>query len=138
MVKKTKPSIQPGKIRKTEVRGELLTFSFRYFLNDRQLCPQEHPDGYAQKLAERLRDLSQWTVARFTEGYVKAVRNHRIDWTRSSQPQGFTHIPQQALEGEAWQFSLSANEHGRVHGLLIDNVFHVVWLDCNHQLFPGQ
>ena len=28
-----------------------------------------------------------------------------------------------------------ANQHGRVHGILIDEVFYVVWLDPEHRLY---
>jgi len=135
-VKKAKPPGHSGKIRKTEVGYEPLTFSFKHFVNHERLSPKEHPDGYAQKLAERLRDLSRWTVAQFTQRCDHGVRNHRITWPDTSQPIGFDQIPAQVREGEEWQFSISANEYGRVHGLLIGSVFHVVWLDCNHQLYP--
>ncbi|ELU7233491.1 hypothetical protein SCL96_003408 [Escherichia coli] len=37
-----------------------------------------------------------------------------------------------------YQFAVSRNEHGRVHGFFIGNVFHVVWLDPHHRLYPGK
>lgn len=47
-------------------------------------------------------------------------------------------IPEMSNADElAWQFALSANEHGRVHGFLADNVFYVRWLDPDHNLYPG-
>lgn len=136
MVKKAKLPERLGPIRKTEVRDERLTFSFRFFANHANVSPDEHPDGYTQKLMERLRDLSSWTVAEFTERRNKAVRNHPIDWSETSCAAGFHHLPDQVKDGPAWQFSISANEYGRVHGLLIGSIFHIVWLDCNHQLYP--
>jgi hypothetical protein len=39
-------------------------------------------------------------------------------------------------EEEAWQFEITANEHGRVHGLLQDDTFFVVWIDPTHALYP--
>jgi hypothetical protein len=36
----------------------------------------------------------------------------------------------------AWQFFLSANEHGRVHGFLAGETY-VRWLDPEHNLYPG-
>jgi hypothetical protein len=36
----------------------------------------------------------------------------------------------------AAQFCLSANEHGRVHGIIIDDTFYVIWLDHDHRLYP--
>jgi hypothetical protein len=38
---------------------------------------------------------------------------------------------------EGWQFCLTANEHGRVHGIIIDDTFYVIWLDHDHQLYPA-
>ncbi len=37
-----------------------------------------------------------------------------------------------------YQFSLSSNEHGRVHGFFIDEVFYIVWLDPDHLLYPAK
>lgn len=135
MVKKTKLPESIGLIRKTDVRDAPLTFSFKHFINHDPLSPADHPLGYTQMLVERLRDLSKWSVAEFTRRCDKGVRNHRITWSETSHVAGFDHIPAQVREGEEWQFSLSRRS-GRVHGLLIGNVFHVVWLDCNHQLYP--
>ena len=39
------------------------------------------------------------------------------------------------LVEKPWQFALSANEHGRVHGFLIQNRFYIVWLDPEHELY---
>ena len=57
------------------------------------------------------------------------------DWERTTEPFGFSSINAQLRQCEAWQFQLSANEHGRIHGLLLDDVFYVVWLDPKHSLY---
>ena len=134
MIKKFAPPTRGG-IKKTEV-DEQLRFSFSYFTNDDELCPKVFTANYTQKLAERLKELSTWTLKRFTERPVPAVRNHRITWSDTSRPAGFTHLPQQVRDAEAWQFSITVNEHGRVHGLLIGATFYVIWLDCDHRLYP--
>ena len=138
MVRKKQLPPPTGAIQKTDVRSERLAFSFRFFHYDGDLCPENHPEGYAQRLMERLRDLSSWTLAEFTEKYHQTVRNHRITWVETARPVGFAHLPAQVREADAWQFSITANEWGRVHGLLIGNVFHVIWLDFNHRLYPQQ
>lgn len=135
MIKKVAPQTS-GTIKKTEPSDELLRFSFKYFIHDHEVCPKEFADGYTGKLLERLRDLSSWTIKQFTGASTKSVRNHRITWPDTSRPDGFDHLPEQLREGEAWQFSVSVNEHGRVHGLLIGNVFNIVWLDSQHALYP--
>ena len=41
------------------------------------------------------------------------------------------------LRGEdAWEFEITRNEHGRVHGLLLDETFYIVWIDPDHNLYP--
>jgi hypothetical protein len=37
---------------------------------------------------------------------------------------------------EAWQFELTRQQDWRVHGILIDDTFFVIWLDANHLLYP--
>jgi hypothetical protein len=62
-----------------------------------------------------------------------------IEWSHPKISQGGFQIPQrQDLDEQAWQFSLSEHESGRVHGFLIDRVFHVVWLDPDHNLYPWE
>jgi hypothetical protein len=136
LIKKTTPPVGDG-IKKTEVE-EPLRFSFRYFTNDADLCPKSYIDNYAQKLAERLKELSNWTLKRFTSDFQQEVKNHRINWAQTSRKDGFGNIlPPQVRDSEPWQFSVTRNEHGRVHGFLIGNTFYIVWLDCNHRLYPG-
>lgn len=136
MVKKTKLPENIGPIRKTDVRDALLTFSFRYFIHDDVVSPTEPPAGYLETLMGRLRALSGWTVTEFVNPRSRSIRIHPIDWSETSRPKGFTHLPEQVRDGTAWQFGLTANKYGRVHGLLVGGVFHVVWLDCNHQVYP--
>lgn len=136
MIRKTE---QPrGRLPITIVPDQFLVFSFRHFTNHQDLCPDEHPDGYTQKLVERLRALSAWTVKEFCQRHNKTVRNHKITWEETAKADGFDHLPEQLKQCEPWQFSVTANEHGRVHGFIIDRTFFVVWLDCNHRLYPRQ
>ncbi len=85
---------------------------------------------------QRLRDLSSWTVQTFTSRPDKAIRNHPHDWSRTSRPNGFGHLNEHFRVIPGWQFCVSANEHGRVHGLIIDDTFYVIWLDRDHRLYP--
>jgi hypothetical protein len=50
---------------------------------------------------------------------------------------GFGIPGQTEVDRKGWQFSLSANEHGRVHGFLVENVFFIRWLDPDHNLYAG-
>lgn len=85
---------------------------------------------------ERLRDLSSWKVRKFTGSQDKSVRNHTHDWAKTARPDGFSHLNERFRSYPGWQFCLSANERGRVHGIIIDDTFYVIWLDQDHSLYP--
>jgi len=51
---------------------------------------------------------------------------HPVKWTNANAK-----CPSE--QGEYWQFRISKSK-GRVIGLLLDNVFYVVWLDPHHNL----
>jgi hypothetical protein len=66
-----------------------------------------------------------------------ALRCHTIDWPDTSE--GAFGIPEEEqVVDTPYQFSLSSNEHGRVHGFFIGEVFYVVWLDPEHQLYASR
>lgn len=124
-------------IKKVSPTDAPLRFSFQLFdESDVELCPRSFRDGYVQTLMARLKAISSWTVGEFVAPKGKSVRNHTISWEGTSRPKGFG-LPEQYEAYTAFQFALTANEHGRVHGLLIDDTFHVVWLDHDHNLYPG-
>ena len=80
--------------------------------------------------------MSSLSVRDFRTNKSKALRAHRLRWEETSEPTGFAHLNPQLREQEAWQFEISVNEHGRVHGLLLDNTFFVVWIDPKHEMYP--
>jgi hypothetical protein len=128
-----------GRIQKAAIQDPELRFSFRFFdPSDKELCPEIFQDGYVQTLMQRLSALSTWTVTRFTSKQEKSLRNHTHDWTKTSRPNGFSHLNDVFKAYPAWQFELTANKFGRVHGIIIGDTFFVVWLDQNHRLYPGQ
>ena len=137
MVKKGgHPTKTNAGIRKGVVPNPSLRFSFKLFdCTDAEVCPQNFNVGYVQTLMDRLKCISSWTVNEFVSGGTKALRNHPIKWEDTARPAGFT-LPEQFEAYTPFQFSLSANQWGRVHGLLIDDTFHVVWLDHDHKLYP--
>jgi hypothetical protein len=124
-----------GGIKKSTVPNPTLRFSFKFFdASDTEVCPPLFRDGYVHQLMARLKAISSWTVSDFCTHKGKSIRNHPIDWARTSRPSGFQ-LPEQYDAYVPYQFSVSANEGGRVHGLLIDDTFHIVWLDQNHAVY---
>jgi hypothetical protein len=131
------PKRSPSGITKAEFKPPLLKFSFRLFdASDSEVCPSSFSNGYVQALMDRLKSMSNLTVTEFLTPQGKAVRNHVVEWAGTARPKGFQHLNTQLRGYPAHQFSISANVWGRVHGLLIDDTFHVVWLDADHVVYP--
>jgi hypothetical protein len=132
-----RPPEPTGRIVKTPAPDLEMRFSFKFFDgSDPELNPPRFEPTYTRALMERLRDLSSWTIRQFTGAPQKAIRNHAHDWGRTARPRGFTALNEQLRALQGWQFCLSANEHGRVHGIVIDHTFYVIWLDRDHKLYP--
>lgn len=135
--KQLPPASSDSGVKKQSVAQLPLRFSFKLFdASDAETCPGTFADGYVQALMDRLKSLSSWTVGEFLTPKGKAVRNHVITWADTAKPDGFPGLNEQLQAYPAHQFSVSANERGRVHGLLIDDTFHIVWLDQNHAVYP--
>jgi hypothetical protein len=118
------------------VADVLVHFSFRFFDDtDKNICPATFKDGYTRTLMERMRDVSRMTVQELTSN--KSLRAHKHDWSETNKPNGFDCLNEQFQAYPDWQFQLSANEHGRVHGIIIHNTFYVIWLDRDHYLYSS-
>ena len=116
-----------------------INFSFRYIDADHEKFRFAAEDSaYFCKVLDRLKALSSLTANEFMAGRSAALKSHPIDWRHTSEPEGFTHLNEQFQSYTPYQFAVSRNEHGRVHGFFIGNVFHVVWLDPHHRLYPGK
>lgn len=137
--------IKPGKPAKTTNlplvqppnENQPLRFSFRHLdlYSDQDFCVDKCADGYLEKFLSRLRDLCGMSVKDFRTNKSEAIRSHRIRWEHTQRPAGFVRLNQQLRDEEAWQFEITVNAHGRVHGLLIDDIFYIVWIDPTHALY---
>ena len=122
----------PSPVRKT------ISFSFQYIdTSHSKFGFSDQNPAYFCKILERLRDLSAFTHTEFTTNRGAALKSHCIDWKHTSEPDGFTHLNEQFQSYTPYQFAISRNEYGRVHGFFIGSIFHIVWLDPDHQLYPG-
>ena len=63
---------------------------------------------------------------------------HPIDWNdKQIREKCFTNVESDLMEEikyECWQLGID-NQGFRAHGFFIGNVFYIVWLDPNHQLY---
>lgn len=113
-----------------------LRFSFKHVTFDNpKFGPQRCRQGYIEQFLLRLRDISTMTVGEFRTNKSKALRVHRHDFAGTTEPSGFTTLNEQLRAKEAWQFQLTSNEHGRVHGMLVNDTFYVIWIDPDHELY---
>lgn len=135
--------ITPGKlptgtaIKAGTPETQLLSFSFRYMDRRHQKFDYSGRDAaYFCKVLERLSTLSALTTRELHAERSSALRAHPIAWSDTTEPEGFSHLHEQLRECRPYQFSISSNAHGRVHGFFLDSVFHIVWLDPGHNLYP--
>ena len=136
--------IKPGKLpashnipRQAPPVDPRLRFSFGHIdlYSDDEFSVDLCEDGYLEKMLCRLRDVCVLTVKEFRTNKSAAIRAHPITWAETKRLAGFKNLNAQLRGAEAWQFQITANEHGRIHGILIDDTFYVVWIDPTHALY---
>lgn len=115
---------------------EGVSFSFRHYQDDKDKFSIGGRDAkYLASLLRRLRDLSQLNSQEIINNQSKSLRCHGIAWQDTTEPNGFG-IPNEAmLVNIPYQFQISANEYGRVHGFFSENIFYIVWLYPDHNLY---
>ena len=94
--------------------------------------------NYFNNLINRLCEVSKMSRRELTvinRGVRAGLRCHTINFSDTNITEdGFAIPGNEELDEDAWQFSLSSNEHGRVHGYFVGNIFFIVWLDPEHNL----
>ena len=121
-----------------DLPDDLVRFSFRHLQITGKFCLPEavaKPE-YLTILFDRFKQVCQMRMSEFRQA-AKALRSHAHDWPRTSEPAGYSHLSAQLQGCQPWQFSLAREEYGRIHGILIDDVFYVVWIDHDHKMYPG-
>jgi len=97
---------------------------------------QEGP--YFRMLLARLRELSTLKLEEFYQSRSTTLRIHRIDFRdRRVAVSGFGVPGNFEADRHGWQFALTANAHGRVHGFFVGETFYIRWLDPEHNMYPG-
>lgn len=129
-----------GSVHKSKaLPDDLVRFSFRHLHANEKFCLPDlgaKPE-YIPTLLDRLKHVSNMRMSEFRQA-GKVLRSHAHEWHKTSEPNGYSHLSQQLQDCQAWQFSLAREELGRVHGILIDDVFYIIWLDPEHRMYPGR
>ena len=128
---KTTP-IKPTQIE----RSGRVVMSFRHLDLSRDKFSVSGADlSYFPKLFERFKAVCDHPFQEFCGRENPSLRNHGINWAKTTEPKGFSHLGVQLSGCPPFQFSVSSNKHGRVHGFILNEIFYAVWLDPDHNLY---
>lgn len=112
-----------------------ISFSFKHLAtNHVKFTYTDRDSQYFIKLLERIKTICGMKGKDFKQVRQKPLRNHSISWGDTTESCFGIPNEEQLVECP-WQFSVSSNAHGRVMGFFIQNTFHIVWLDPNHDLY---
>jgi len=118
--------------------SELLSFSFKYLdCIHPKFSFRNREVAYYSKIFERMKNICTMKIGEIknTYGNSKALRCHSIEWSKTSEPDGFSCLNEQLRQQEPYQFCISQSAYGRVVGFIVDSVFFVVWFDHDHALY---
>lgn len=128
-------AISEAKIIAFKRSKELINFSFKYLDNNNQSFKFDSNDSsYFCEILNRITELSRLSPLELLANRSGTLKAHPIDWKDTSQT-GFGFPKEEEIVSTPYQFSITKNEHGRIHGFFIDITFYIVWLDKNHQLY---
>lgn len=131
------PSVSQAKLSAEKRATELVNFSFKYLDGDHQkFSYTTHSTTYFCEVLRRAKDISVWTKQELLSNRSSSLRAHPIAWTTTSEINGFNFPRHDEIVDTPYQFAVSGNEHGRIHGFFIYNTFYIVWLDKEHRLYP--
>lgn len=113
-----------------------MKFSFEHFQPKHKTCKKaSFHRYYPKKLLERLKEFEDWTTKQFANCINNQhYRIHKIRWDDPGVKYSSFGLNEE-YDAEAWQFSISKVQNGRVCGFFIYNTFYIVWLDPNHTIY---
>ncbi|MEH7157487.1 hypothetical protein [Neobacillus drentensis] len=132
---------EPSKTALKEKLQSNIRFSFNYFDRSHELfnCGRTESQWFID-LFDNLKQISNLNKNEFLfdQKYKNHYDTHQHDWVDKQDkiyplPQGMF---EQVID-DCWQFRLSSS-NGRVHGIMIENVFYIVWFDPHHNFYPDE
>lgn len=98
---------------------------------------------YLESLLGRLKIVSTFSskveLLKQHSGQRDSLKLHPIKWKDSGCSKESFGLPNAVgpdADDEAFQISLGLTR-GRIHGYFVSDIFHIVWLDPRHNLYPG-
>lgn len=127
--------IYPTKINK----DERISFNFHYLKEHTDKFKYSSRDkNYLHKLIEKLKCFSEFSVhiLRTDKRLCKVLRHHEIRFREHNVSERTFGIPNEPwCDDNAYQFSLWTSSW-RIHWFYEWAIFHVVWIDSEHELYP--
>ena len=121
---------------------ETLEFSFKHLdIQSKKFDIASCTAEYFRSLLIAVQKYSGYTVDRFRD-QNKQTDRHTIDFSETSEPNGFSSLDDNLNMEEPWQIRICPEEKKepeigwRASGILIGNIFYMVWLDPRHKLYP--
>ena len=131
MGRKTEQRIKP-----TKVPEDVISFSYRYLRKTEKFNYECKDTIYFCKVIQRLKQISSYTPRQLKTNRSQSLRCNPIDWDGKGITEECFGLPREdELVDQPYEFQISANKHGRVHGFFIGPVFYIVWFDPDHNLF---
>tara|TARA_R110002126_G_scaffold54919_10_gene148221 strand:+ start:4979 stop:5416 length:438 start_codon:yes stop_codon:yes gene_type:complete len=113
---------------------QYLSFSFKYLDNNEKFPTYFEDHGYLPTLMQRLIDISTMKRLELIQNNSQSLRCHKILWKDVTE-ENFGLKNEDQLVDKPYQFQITANAYGRIHGFFINEVFYIRWLDPNHNLY---
>lgn len=110
-----------------------VVFSFAALDKNEYFCLDGTCPNWSQELFDVLKEVSGHTVKELTSGAFSGNSPLRVHRHQNAKPP--CEVPNNIDLRDMMQIRISASKGG-VHGLLIENVFYIVWLDPQHNLYP--
>ena len=112
-----------------------IVFSFRYYDTDcSDWCISEWEKEQIKTALTQLKEINQKKITELCRG--KPWHSHPVEWKKTIYRDGF---PNKSLrEMESWQIALPSVKKTctRFFGVIEKNIFHIVWFDLNHKIWP--
>ena len=115
-----------------------VVFSFKYMKSTSKFCITKYTTlNHTKTFMERLRDLCSLDSRSVKLSWSKALRAHRIDFSSKSVSEKGFWIPNEDEIIWEWAFQMQISTNNwRIHWFFTWNVFHIVWIDPDHLLYP--
>ena len=114
-----------------------LAFSFQFYddRDESKYCLSAWEQTEIKMALKRLKEISALNHNEMQQR-SRVLHFHAVDWSQASE----TKFPNGAPSKEAYQFSLQGinGQKARVFGAYYQGVFHIVWFDREHSVWPTE